>query len=70
VETELPLPDVVVALAGGQAKDCGTHWCSGPDFVVEIRSPSEDPRDKLDFYAAVGTREVLVIDRDPWALEL
>lgn len=63
-------PDVVVALAGGRAQDCGTHWCGGPDFVVEIRSPSEDPRDKLDFYAAVGTREVLVIDRDPWALEL
>src|SRR5688500_17695917 len=63
-------PDVVVALAGGRAQDCGTHWCGGPDFVVEIRSPSEDPRDKLDFYAAVGTREVLVIDRDPWGLEL
>lgn len=63
-------PDVVVALAGGRAKDCGTHWCGGPDFVVEVRSPSEDPRDKLDFYATVGTREVLVIDRDPWGLEL
>lgn len=63
-------PDVVVTRAGGRARDCGTHWCGGPDFVVEIRSPSEDPRDKLDFYAAVGTREVLVIDRDPWGLEL
>jgi Uma2 family endonuclease len=63
-------PDVVVALAGGRAKDCGTHWCGGPDLVVEIQSPSDEPRDKLDFYAAVGCREVLVIDRDPWALEL
>jgi Uma2 family endonuclease len=63
-------PDVVVTFAGGQARDCGTHWCGGPDLVVEIRSPSEDPRDKLDFYAGVGTREVLVIDCDPWGLEL
>jgi hypothetical protein len=63
-------PDVVVALAGGRAKDCGTHWSGGPDLVVEIQSPSDEPRDKLDFYTAVGSREVLVIDRDPWALEL
>lgn len=63
-------PDVVVALAGGRAKDCGTHWCGGPDLVVEIESPGQDARDKLDFYAAVGCREVLLIDRDPWALEL
>ena len=63
-------PDVVVALAGGRARDCGTHWCGGPDLVVEIESPGQDARDKLDFYAAVGCREVLLIDRDPWALEL
>jgi Uma2 family endonuclease len=63
-------PDVVVALAGGRAKDCGTHWCGGPDLVVEIESPGQDARDKLAFYAAVGCREVLLIDRDPWALKL
>ncbi len=63
-------PDVVVALAGGRAKDCGTHWCGGPDLVVEIESPGQDARDKLDFYAAVDCREVLLIGRDPWALEL
>ena len=33
-------------------------------------SPGEDPHAKLDFYAAVGTREVLIVDRYPWALEL
>ena len=27
-------------------------------------------REKLDFYAKVGTREVLILDRDPWSLEL
>lgn len=69
-EQNYRLPDILVALAGGRAKDCDAHWCGGPDLVVEIESPGQDARDKLDFYAAVGTREVLVIDRDPWCLEL
>jgi len=64
------IPDVLVCLAGGLARDLGTHWVGGPDVAVEIVSPGEDPRAKLDFYASVGTRELLVLDRDPWALEL
>ena len=27
-------------------------------------------REKLEFYAKVNTRELLIVDRDPWALEL
>lgn len=64
------IPDVVVVLPNGAARDCGTHWCGGPDFCVEIASPSDRSRDKLDFYAQIGVRELLLIDRDPWALEL
>lgn len=63
-------PDVMVYLAANPAKDAGTHWVGGPDFLIEIVSPSDDPRQKLDFYAKVGTREVLILDRYPWALEL
>jgi len=63
-------PDVVVYLAGNPAVNHGSHWVGGPDLAVEIVSPDEDPRAKIDFYAAVNTRAVLVIDRDPWALEL
>lgn len=63
-------PDAVVYLAGNPAKDSGTHWVGGPDLLVEIVSPGEDPRAKNDFYAKVGTREVLIVDRYPWALEL
>lgn len=40
-------------LAGSKAKDSGTHWVGGPDILVEITSPGEDPRQKLDFYAKV-----------------
>ena len=64
------IPDVVVVFPGGAARDCGTHWCGGPDFCAEITSPGDRSRDKLDFYAGIGVRELLLIDRDPWALEL
>jgi Uma2 family endonuclease len=63
-------PDVAVYLAGTKAKNCRTHWCGGPDFAVEIVSPDDMVRDKLPFYGKVALRELLIIDRDPWALEL
>ncbi|MCH7988662.1 MAG: Uma2 family endonuclease [Planctomycetes bacterium] len=47
-----------------------THWYGGPDFAVEIISPNDRAREKLEFYAKVNTRELLIVDRDPWALEL
>lgn len=63
-------PDVAVKLNGGLARIFKNHWVGGPDFVVEIVSTRDRTREKLDFYAAIGTREVLVIDREPWSLEL
>ena len=63
-------PDVAVYLASNPAKDGGTHWVGGPDLAVEIVSPGEDPALKFDFYAKVGTRELLVVDRYPWSVKL
>jgi|SRR5947209_6871213 len=63
-------PDVCLFRAGNPAEDRGTHWYGGPDFALEIVSPDDRSRDKLDFYAGVGTREVLILDRDPWRMEL
>jgi Uma2 family endonuclease len=63
-------PDAVVYLATNPATDANTHWIGGPDLAVEIASPGEDPRLKLDFYAKVNTRELLIVDRYPWAVEL
>lgn len=63
-------PDIAVMLKGGRAKNCGTHWVGGPDFLVEIVSPDDNTFDKLPFYSRIGVRELLVIDRDPWELSL
>jgi len=63
-------PDVVVYLNETQAVNHGAFWYGGPDFAVEIVSPGDRTREKLDFYANVGTRELLIVDREPWALEL
>jgi Uma2 family endonuclease len=64
------VPDVAVFLAGTQAENLETHWLGGPDFGVEITSPGDQTREKVPFYEKVGTGELLIIDRDPWALEL
>lgn len=64
------VPDVAVYLTGNPAQNRGTHFRGGPDLAVEILSDNDLARKKLDFYAKVNTREVLILDRDPWALEL
>ena len=63
-------PDVVVFLPNTTAQNKGSHWLGGPDFAVEIVSPYDRSRDKLSFYADVSVRELLLVDRSPWALEL
>jgi len=52
------------------AEDRKSHWFGGPDIVLEVVSPDDKSRDKLEFYAKVGSREVMMLDRDPWQLEL
>lgn len=63
-------PDVAVYLHGNPAEDCGRFWFGGPDFAVEIVSPGDRTRKKIPFYASVGTRELLIVDRRPWRLTL
>ena len=64
------VPDLAVFLNGTQAINKKSHWLGGPDLAVEIVSPRDRSREKLDFYGKVGTRELLLLDRDPWSLEL
>jgi len=63
-------PDVVVFFNDGKAVDHGTFWYGGPDFLAEVVSPDDQTYEKLPFYESIATREVLVIDRKPWALVL
>lgn len=63
-------PDVAVFLKSGAAKNLGTHWVGAADFLVEIISPDDHSREKIPFYSQLGVRELLLIDRDPWAVEL
>jgi hypothetical protein len=56
--------------AHGPARDRGTYWHGGPIVALEVVSPDDRSREKLDFYAKIGTREVLIIDRDPIQIEL
>ncbi len=64
------IPDLAVFLPGNPARDMGPYWLGGPDFAVEVISPGDRSRKKLDFYAKVGVRELLLVDRKPWSLEL
>jgi Uma2 family endonuclease len=59
-----------VFLPGNPAEDRGSHWFGGPDLAVEITSRFDRSREKFDFYAKVGIRELLLVDRRPWQLEL
>ncbi len=63
-------PDVAVFLRDGKAINHGTHWQGAADFLVEIISPGERTHDKIPFYGRIGVVELLIIDRDPWSIEL
>jgi Uma2 family endonuclease len=64
------VPDLLVVLNDSRAIDCDTHFCGGPDFLVEIQSPGDDTEEKVPFYAKVGVRELLIVHRDNRALRL
>lgn len=68
--TNFRVPDLLVFGNDTQAVDCGTHWFGGPDLAIEIVSRGDRTLEKLDFYARAGTRELLVMDRQPWRLTL
>jgi Uma2 family endonuclease len=63
-------PDVVVALKGGKAVNCGTHLMGGPDFLIEVQSPGDETDEKLPFYSRIEVRELLIVHRDTRELRL
>lgn len=69
-EKNYRVPDISVFLKDTAAINRGSYWQGGPELAVEIVSPGDQSREKIDFYSAVQTRELLILDRDPWQLEL
>jgi Uma2 family endonuclease len=64
------IPDLVLLTPERFHIDCNEYFDGGPDAVVEIYSPGDESYEKFPFYAAVGVREVFVIDRDSKEPEL
>ncbi len=69
-ERNYRVPDVAVFLPDGDAENCDTHWRGGADLLVEITSPGDRTREKISFYSRIGVKELLLLDREPWTLEL
>jgi Uma2 family endonuclease len=59
------IPDLTFVTAGRESflAEDGVRG-EGPDGVIEIRSPHDESYEKLPFYATIGVREAIVIDRD------
>ncbi len=52
-------------VAGGNAGVIQERGIVGPaDAVIEVRSPGDETYEKFPFFAGLGIREVVVIDRD------
>jgi Uma2 family endonuclease len=64
------VPDVAVFLNETAAVDCDTYWRGAADFLVEVVSEHDDTRATIPFYSNLGVRELLIVDRNPWAVEL
>jgi len=59
------IPDASFVAAGHEAvlAEDGTRG-GGPDAVIEVLSPGDESYEKLPFFASLGVREMIVIDRD------
>jgi Uma2 family endonuclease len=69
-EHDFRIPDVAVFLRDGEAENLETRWRGPADFLVEITSPGDRTYDKIPFYERLGVRELLVVNRQSWTLEL
>src|SRR5262249_5160690 len=58
-EKNFRVPDAAVVLNDSEARFYGAHICGGPDFLVEIVSPHDFSRDKLQFYSGIKVQELL-----------
>ena len=64
------VPDVLVFLAGTEAVNHGEFWTGAADFIIEVTSPRDGTYKKIPFYSQIGVRELLILNRQKWTLEL
>jgi Uma2 family endonuclease len=65
------IPDLTFVAVGHDAILAADGVRGGaPDAVIEIRSPDDETYEKLPFFARVGVREVIVVDRDTKRTEI
>jgi Uma2 family endonuclease len=64
------IPDLTFVAAGREQVLAADGARGGPDAVIEVRSPGDETYDKLPFFARLGVREVIVIDRDSKRTEI
>jgi Uma2 family endonuclease len=69
-EEDFRVPDVAVFLNDTAAEDHNTFWTGAADFIIEVTSPRDRSYDKVPFYSRLGVRELLVLNRQKWSLEL
>ena len=65
------IPDLTFVAAGHEhviARD-GIRG-GGPDAVIEVRSPEDETYEKFPFFARLGVREVIVVQRDTKEVEV
>ncbi len=63
-EHDYRIPDLSFVATGRESVIAPDGIRGGPDAVVEIRSPEDETYEKFPFFAALGVREAIVIDRD------
>jgi Uma2 family endonuclease len=69
-ETNFRCPDIVVVLDESRINNLESAIVGGPDFLIEVASPGDRWPQKLPFYASIGVRELLILNRDTRHLEL
>ncbi|MBI4605797.1 MAG: Uma2 family endonuclease [Planctomycetes bacterium] len=64
VESDYRIPDHSFVRSGRESliEENGIH--GAPDAVIEIRSPEDESYAKLPWFAALGVREAIIIQRD------
>lgn len=58
------IPDLTFVAVGNERVIQPRGVVGAADAVVEVRSPDDETYEKFSFYARLGVREVIVIDRD------